>query len=218
MLAALVGHGGAQPTGADPSFRSSWPRAAYLLFILAAADRLPARPDRDARSRELGVHRSDQFAAQFGLWWIIWPAILLGIVVGILPGFSPQNTLIMLLPLTLAVPVEQALRLHDRAVLREPPRRRHSGDPGEDPRLGRRGGDHARRLPDDAEGPGAAGAGAVLHRLGVRRADHHARHARAAAVAVAARPVPALGRDGGGDALRPHADRGDRRQGHAEGR
>ena len=50
-----------------------------------------------------------QFAQQFGLWWIIWPAILLGIVVGILPGFSPQNTLIMLLPLTLAVPVEQAL-------------------------------------------------------------------------------------------------------------
>ena len=50
----------------------------------------------------------DQFATQFGLWWIIWPAILLGIVVGILPGFSPQNTLIMLLPLTLALPVEQA--------------------------------------------------------------------------------------------------------------
>jgi putative tricarboxylic transport membrane protein len=50
-----------------------------------------------------------QFAVQFGLWWIIWPAILLGIVVGVLPGFSPQNTLIMLLPLTLAVPVEQAL-------------------------------------------------------------------------------------------------------------
>lgn len=51
----------------------------------------------------------DQFATQFGLWWIILPAILLGIIVGILPGFSPQNTLIMLLPLTLAVPVEQAL-------------------------------------------------------------------------------------------------------------
>jgi putative tricarboxylic transport membrane protein len=50
-----------------------------------------------------------QFAAQFGLWWVIVPAILLGIVVGILPGFSPQNTLIMLLPLTLAVPVDQAM-------------------------------------------------------------------------------------------------------------
>ena len=50
-----------------------------------------------------------QFGTQFGLWWVILPAILLGIVVGILPGFSPQNTLIMLLPLTLAVPVEQAM-------------------------------------------------------------------------------------------------------------
>ncbi len=51
----------------------------------------------------------DQFATQFGLWWVIWPAILLGIIVGILPGFSPQNTLIMLLPLTLAVQVEVAM-------------------------------------------------------------------------------------------------------------
>lgn len=50
-----------------------------------------------------------QFATQFGLWWVIWPAILLGFVVGVLPGFSPQNTLIMLLPLTLAVKVEVAL-------------------------------------------------------------------------------------------------------------
>jgi putative tricarboxylic transport membrane protein len=49
-----------------------------------------------------------QFAAQFGLWWLIVPGILLGIIVGILPGFSPQNTLIMLLPLTLALPVDQA--------------------------------------------------------------------------------------------------------------
>jgi len=49
-----------------------------------------------------------QFVAQFGLWWVIVPGILLGIVVGILPGFSPQNTLIMLLPLTLAIPVDQA--------------------------------------------------------------------------------------------------------------
>ncbi|HEX6528773.1 MAG TPA: tripartite tricarboxylate transporter permease [Burkholderiales bacterium] len=49
-----------------------------------------------------------QFAAQFSLWWIIWLGILLGIVVGILPGFSPQNTLIMLLPLTLGIPVDHA--------------------------------------------------------------------------------------------------------------
>ena len=51
----------------------------------------------------------EQFGAQFALWWIIWPAIALGLVVGVLPGFSQQNTLIMLLPLTLAVPVEHAL-------------------------------------------------------------------------------------------------------------
>ena len=51
----------------------------------------------------------EQFGVQFGLWWVILPAILLGIIVGILPGFSPQNTLIMLLPLTLSVPVEQAM-------------------------------------------------------------------------------------------------------------
>jgi len=50
-----------------------------------------------------------QFAYQFSLWWVIVPAILLGIVVGALPGFSAQNTLIMLLPLTLAVPVDRAL-------------------------------------------------------------------------------------------------------------
>ncbi len=47
--------------------------------------------------------------AQLSLWWIIWPAIVLGIVVGFLPGFNAENTLIMLLPLTLAMPVEHAL-------------------------------------------------------------------------------------------------------------
>src|SRR5512141_3438173 len=47
--------------------------------------------------------------AQLSLWWIIWPGILLGIVVGFLPGFNAENTLIMLLPLTLAMPVEHAL-------------------------------------------------------------------------------------------------------------
>lgn len=50
-----------------------------------------------------------QFAYQFSLWWVIWPGIFAGLIVGALPGFSPQNTLIMLLPLTLAVPVEWAL-------------------------------------------------------------------------------------------------------------
>jgi putative tricarboxylic transport membrane protein len=49
------------------------------------------------------------FAQQLSLWWILWPGILLGIVVGFLPGFNAENTLIMLLPLTLAMPVEHAL-------------------------------------------------------------------------------------------------------------
>ena len=72
-----------------------------------------------------------QFATQFGLWWVIVPAILLGIVVGILPGFSPQNTLIMLLPLTLAVPVEQAMAF--MIILLREPLAGGSSHPGEDP-------------------------------------------------------------------------------------
>jgi putative tricarboxylic transport membrane protein len=51
----------------------------------------------------------DLFVRSFGLWWAIIPGIALGLVVGILPGFSPQNTLIILLPVTLAVDIEPAL-------------------------------------------------------------------------------------------------------------
>jgi putative tricarboxylic transport membrane protein len=49
------------------------------------------------------------FGRSFSLWWAIIPGIALGLVVGVLPGFSPQNTLIILLPVTLAVEVEAAL-------------------------------------------------------------------------------------------------------------
>jgi putative tricarboxylic transport membrane protein len=42
-------------------------------------------------------------------WWVILPAILLGLVVGAIPGFSAANTIIILLPLTLAVDVEIGL-------------------------------------------------------------------------------------------------------------
>ncbi|HEX6114297.1 MAG TPA: tripartite tricarboxylate transporter permease, partial [Geminicoccaceae bacterium] len=42
-------------------------------------------------------------------WWVIIPAILLGLVVGAIPGFSAANTIIILLPLTLAVDVEIGL-------------------------------------------------------------------------------------------------------------
>jgi putative tricarboxylic transport membrane protein len=51
----------------------------------------------------------DLFARSFSLWWAIVPGIALGLLVGILPGFSPQNTLIILLPVTLAMNVEAAL-------------------------------------------------------------------------------------------------------------
>src|SRR5688572_24417073 len=46
------------------------------------------------------------FAQSFSLWWAIIPGMLIGLVVGILPGFSAQNTLIILLPLMLTMPVE----------------------------------------------------------------------------------------------------------------
>jgi len=49
------------------------------------------------------------FGRSFSLWWAILPGIALGLAVGVLPGFSPQNTLIILLPVTLAMDVEAAL-------------------------------------------------------------------------------------------------------------
>ena len=42
-------------------------------------------------------------------WWVIIPAVLLGTIVGAIPGFSAANTIIILLPLTLAMDVEAAL-------------------------------------------------------------------------------------------------------------
>ena len=38
-----------------------------------------------------------------GYWWIIIPGTILGIVVGAIPGFSAANTIIILLPITLAM-------------------------------------------------------------------------------------------------------------------
>jgi putative tricarboxylic transport membrane protein len=51
----------------------------------------------------------DLIVHSLSLWWAIIPAVLLGIVVGAIPGFSAQNTLIILLPITLAMDVERAL-------------------------------------------------------------------------------------------------------------
>src|SRR5215218_3488620 len=49
------------------------------------------------------------FISSLGLWWVILPGMILGAVVGILPGFSAQNTLIILLPLTLQMSVEAGM-------------------------------------------------------------------------------------------------------------
>jgi putative tricarboxylic transport membrane protein len=51
----------------------------------------------------------DLLINSFSYWWIIIPAILLGTVVGAVPGFSAANTIIILLPMTLAMDVEVAL-------------------------------------------------------------------------------------------------------------
>ena len=48
----------------------------------------------------------DLFAETIQLWWVIIPAIFLGLVVGAIPGFSAANTIIILLPLAIALPVE----------------------------------------------------------------------------------------------------------------
>ena len=37
-------------------------------------------------------------------WWVLVPGTLLGVIVGAIPGFSAANTIIILLPVTLAIP------------------------------------------------------------------------------------------------------------------
>ena len=49
------------------------------------------------------------FARTFTFWWLILPAIFLGLVVGAIPGFSAANTIIILLPMTLAMDPETGL-------------------------------------------------------------------------------------------------------------
>jgi len=56
-----------------------------------------------------GALIQDVFLQSLSLWWVIVPGMLLGILVGILPGFSAQNTLIILLPLTLEMSIEAAM-------------------------------------------------------------------------------------------------------------
>ncbi len=51
----------------------------------------------------------DLFFHTIQYWWMILPAILLGLIVGAIPGFSAANTIIILLPLTLAMEPELGL-------------------------------------------------------------------------------------------------------------
>ncbi len=51
----------------------------------------------------------DEFARTFTFWWVILPALFLGLIVGAIPGFSAANTIIILLPLTLAMDPEVGL-------------------------------------------------------------------------------------------------------------
>jgi putative tricarboxylic transport membrane protein len=51
----------------------------------------------------------EMFLRTFDLWWVILPAIFLGLIVGAIPGFSAANTIIILLPLTLAMDPEVGL-------------------------------------------------------------------------------------------------------------
>ena len=51
----------------------------------------------------------DLFVTTLNYWWIIIAATILGIVVGAIPGFSAANTIIVLLPITLAMPPETAM-------------------------------------------------------------------------------------------------------------
>lgn len=52
---------------------------------------------------------AQQFAHTLTFWWVIIPSILLGLIVGAIPGFSAANTIIILLPLTLAMSPELGL-------------------------------------------------------------------------------------------------------------
>ena len=52
---------------------------------------------------------AELFARTLTFWWVILPAILLGLIVGAIPGFSAANTIIILLPLTLAMDPEVGL-------------------------------------------------------------------------------------------------------------
>lgn len=49
------------------------------------------------------------FFDTIGYWWIMIPTIFLGLIVGGIPGFSAANTIIILMPLTLAMDLQTGL-------------------------------------------------------------------------------------------------------------
>ena len=58
------------------------------------------------------------FGHTLSFWWLIIPAIFLGLIVGAIPGFSAANTIIILLPLTLAMGRNSASFLWWRCIAR----------------------------------------------------------------------------------------------------
>ena len=52
---------------------------------------------------------TEVFFSTIGYWWIMIPTIFLGLIVGGIPGFSAANTIIILMPLTLAMSLEAGL-------------------------------------------------------------------------------------------------------------
>lgn len=52
---------------------------------------------------------ADLFGNVFSHWWLILIATTIGIIIGAMPGFGSANTIIMLLPFTLAVDVNTAM-------------------------------------------------------------------------------------------------------------
>ena len=144
------------------------------------------------------------------LWWVILPGMLLGTIVGILPGFSAQNTLIILLPLTLYLDIETGMAfmisLYCTTQL-------GGGIPAILFNMPGEGGAVATTLdgyPMTKKGQAQQALVLLLRRLRVRRPRHHGRHHGDAAAARPARALLPQRRDGRRDRVRPHPDRRDR--------
>ena len=56
------------------------------------------------------------FVSTIGLWWIILPTIFVGLIVGGIPGFSAANTIIILMPLTLAMDLRPGWSSWSRSI------------------------------------------------------------------------------------------------------